>query len=601
MLNLTPELAKRIVNTTTNPDQCMESDSANIVGAKPSISKHTSLRKRRVDLVDIRNRSRDSVIESRRKGEQTQQHSRGEYVSEVVDEEDDEEKRLNDAEALRIWCAYIEGLGLPYSGQYNTLKAAFDMFDSESFTRATDAVLQVLQVDQLNRLVEVMIEVSTSTWEQREEYISMTLQILFNLTAPTERDAIPLLIQTRLLWYITDALDPLRSEPPIEHLVTIFGDIVGNMCTQADAYQRIIDSDLMNNMCCYLVRVNSNDSLLFALRGMVEPITELTPRNLEPLAGNLIPIFNGLANRPMPEQFGQTYALEMLGFIVRFNPMFVRYIFTGELIAAVIHSLRGHNSVVHREAILLFARISEDGDGLDMILAGSEMFLNYVENRMLCTTQMPEERRLLFVILCNLMTATGRFSLVIKNYNIREVLVSSMDSGSGLVRVEATFTWEYAIRFAEQFESLKRCVWPVKGFDAVRFFTEALQFQDSHLREDTVLTLIHIIRVCRRCAEPGWKSMLRLLFRNTSIQEAVLNYFHAQRSPSQSRAHELLDMIDTMLNADDDMVEGGDEEEPLEIETREGEIDYEYATHSDWAWVAPTEEQKQERREIDEF
>lgn len=579
----------------------MESDGTNIAEAKPTISRHTSLRKRRVDLADIRNRSRDSVIESRRKGEQVQHSPRGVYVSEVVDEEDEEEKRLNDAEALRIWCAYIEGLGLPYSGQYSTLKAAFDMFDSESFTRATDAVLQVLQLDQLVHLVEVMIEVSTSTWEQREEYISMTLQILFYLTAPTERDAIPLLIQTRLLWYIADALEPQRSEPPSDQLVTMFGDIVGNMCTQADAYQCIIDSDLLKNMCWYLVEVNSNDSILFALRGMVEPITELSPQKLQPLAGNLIPIFNGLANRPMPEQFGQAYALEMLGFVMRFNPTFIKCIFTGELIAAVIHSLRGHTAVIHREAILLFARISEDENGYDMILASSEAFLNYVENRMLNTTQLPEERRLLFVILCNLMTATGRFGLVINNYNIREVLVSSMDSGSGLVRVETTFTWEYAIRFAEQFENLKRCVWPVKGFDAVRFFTEALQFQDSHLREDTVLTLIHIIRVCRNCAEPGWKSILRLLFRNTSIHDAVLNYFNAQRSSSQSRAHELLCMIDNLLDVDDGMVQDGDEEEPLEIETREGEIDYEYATHSDWGWVAPTEEREYKQQEIDEF
>lgn len=560
------------------PDQDMQSESN--PEAKPSASRHAALRKRRAAMVGLRNQSRDEAIESRRRGERPPDTG---FVSEVVDDEDEEENRLNDAEALRIWCAYIDGLGLPYSSQYSTLKAAFDMFGSESFARATDAVLQVLQVDQLAHIVDVMIEVSTSTWEQREEYIAMTLEILFELTAPTERDAVPLLVQTRLIWYVDNEMK--QSVPPSEQMIVLIGDLVGNMCTHPVAYQLIICSDLLLNLCKYLVLVGINDSLLFALRGMVEPITEITPQQLEPLANNLVSIFDGLAARSMPQDFGEKQALEMLGFVMKFTPAFIKTVFTTELVAAVIGSLRGHSSEVHEMAVYMFASLSESESNYDLILASSEHFVDYLDHRLLSTTRLPVERRLLLVIVCNLMTATGRFSLAIGRHNIREVLVTSLASGTGLVRVEATFTWEYAIRLTERFEDLKKCIWPVKGFDAARYFVEAIQFQDSALREDTIETLIHIIRVCRRCAESGWKSTLRMLFDSTGIRDAVDIYFGNHPSPSQTKAEQLLGMFDNLLGDDDleDYTEMGIPDGMDDSSRR----DYEHATH--WDWVAPTE------------
>lgn len=555
--------------------------------SKPSTDRHASLRKRHMAMVDVRNQARDEAIASRRRGEKPPDTG---YVSEVIDEEDEEENRLNDAAALEVWCAYIDGLGLPYSSQYNTLKDACEMLGSASFVRATDVVMQVLQVDQAAHIVNVMIEVATSTWEQRGEYVSMTLEILFELTAPTERDAISMLAQTRLLWYIDNEMK--HSEPPSEQMIVLFGDLVGNMCTNATAYQMVIQTDLLLNMCKYLVLVGINDSLLFALRGMVEPITEITPHQLEPLANNLETIFNGLAARPMPQEFGEIQALQMLEFVMKFTPAFVRPIFTSSLVAAVVKSLRGHESAIHELAVFQFATLSQREDGYDLILASTPEFIEYIDHRLLSTTQLPCERRTLLAILCNLMSATGLFKLVTKRHNTREVVVSSMNSGTGLVRIEATFVWEYTIRLATQFEDLKKCIWPVKGFDAVRFFIEAIQFTDSHLREDTVDTLIHIIRICRQCAEPGWKSTLRILFVNTGIKDAVDTYFMNHPSPSETNAEQLLRMCDNLLG-EDDLEEYTEMGMPEEIGGGQGR-DYEYATHFDWGWAAPQEEEQQE-------
>lgn len=596
--------------------------------ARPSLDRRAAQQKRHGDLLRIRKDSRDSLIEQRRQKrevraeevaawkEKQEAEEKARQQKQEWDELEEQEYRVTLQDIHRIWRAYIDALGLPYTNQYSAVKDAHELLVLESVSYATDIVIQNLEPTELVHLVDVLIEVSTSTWEPREEYVLMTLEIILALTAPTEVDAIPLLANTRLVAFMKEALG--HAEPPSPELMTLFCEVAGNMCTHPHAYDQVLQSGILAHFCDYIVSVECNDAALFALRAIAEPFEQITPVQMEPLATNLVQIFTRLSARSEPVEFGQSNALEMLDFVMQFNGQYIKSVFTVQLIEAVLHSMRGHGPATYQLAANLFANISFDGGkvGYDLVLASSEKFMRYVENRLMATHELPKERVLLFRILCNLVSATERFSIVTNNYTVKEVLVSSLNSDVGDPRVEAAFLWEYAIRQTHNSDDLELCIWPTGGIDPVTILREGLQLRNRLLNDDTIHTMSTILETCR--LHPRLKSgqrsrtIVQRLFKDTNLEQTVSDYYFSCQGDTDmaSNAKRLLERIsrekrswtsgygrhvdeDEEDELDDPEINNYYDEymrEPYDDGRPTSPLDYETATHVDWSFAVPKQD-----------
>lgn len=512
-------------------------------------------------MVSLRNQSRDELIAARRGVKHAAAAAANAEFSLPSDEND--VLHFNDDMAQTIWSTYMNALGLHYTDQHTAVTNAVEMLTNTNWLRATDVILQSLNLEQVTHIVDVLVEVATSTWEHRDEYVTATLEILFQLTSPLEQDAIPLIAQTRLVWFMSQSMQ--HSEPPIPEHITLFGELIGNMCTHSESHQSIIESDLLSSLCRYVVLVDPNEEVLFALRNLTEPFKDMTPGQMRPILENLENIFKRITEVPTPLEFGEFNLLEALNFVMQYTPDYVRMAFTTNLVQHIINSLRGHAHTVFCKAAEVFANISYHKGGYDVVLASCPEFMHYIENRLLATSKLPDERVFLYKILTNLIITTSRFQILTKNWNIKEVVMASLESGSGMERIEAAYLWGCTIQKARSLDEIEVCLWPLQGWDAVRYLIEGIQFTDFGLNENLILAILSVAKMCKaNLRMPDGRPSIRLLrrlFKNTNLRDMLDTYHISVKVDSYSGI-----LIDQLDQWSEHAIQGHSDEEQMEEE-----------------------------------